>query len=271
MKPLKIGACLTLDALAAHRDWLFGAGRDIELQDLIRPDLAVADWMAWAAEARAALQGHAGRVGLHAPFVGLDIDNGDAELRGLITARYVASVDACAAVGGDHLVLHSPYNAWYRNHALSRPGYARDKMDLVHAVLDPVMARAESAGVTLVLENIEDTDPATRRALAADFASGAVQLSVDTGHAQLAHREAGAPAVDAFITDAGDALAHVHIQDVDGYADRHWPPGRGEIPWIAVFEALSACRNDPRLLLELRDPAEIPEGFAYLRDLGLAA
>lgn len=40
-----------------------------------------------------------------------------------------------------------------------------------------------------------------------------------------------------FITDADEQLAHVHLQDVDGHADRHWAPGEGEIEWTAVFRA----------------------------------
>ena len=32
MTPLKIGACLAPHEIAAHRDWLFDADRDLELQ-----------------------------------------------------------------------------------------------------------------------------------------------------------------------------------------------------------------------------------------------
>ena len=83
-------------------------------------------------------------------------------------------------------------------------------------------------------------------------------------------RMSGAPPVDYFIRDAGARLAHVHLQDVDGHADRHWPPGEGEIEWHAVFRALADAPGAPHLLLELRDKAAIPRGFAWLRDLELA-
>ena len=33
MTPLKIGACLKTAEIATHRDWLFEADRDIEIQD----------------------------------------------------------------------------------------------------------------------------------------------------------------------------------------------------------------------------------------------
>jgi len=62
----------------------------------------------------------------------------------------------------------------------------------------------------------------------------------------------------------------VHLQDVDGNAYRHWAPGEGEIEWHGIFRALGDCESDPHLLLELRNNADIPKGFAYLRDKGLA-
>ena len=73
-----------------------------------------------------------------------------------------------------------------------------------------------------------------------------------------------------FIRDAGLLLDHVHLQDVDGHADRHSPPGEGEIEWPAVFRAIADSGSSPHLVLELRDKAKMTEGFAYLESLGLA-
>jgi len=121
-----------------------------------------------------------------------------------------------------------------------------------------------------VIENIEDTDPAVRRMMVESFDSDAIALSIDTGHAHLARRCNGAPPVDYFVRDAGARLAHVHVQDVDGHADRHWAPGDGEIEWPEVFRAIANGPSEPHLVMELKDKSQIPQGFAYLRDLGLA-
>ncbi|MBR7518030.1 TIM barrel protein, partial [Mycobacterium tuberculosis] len=91
-----------------------------------------------------------------------------------------------------------------------------------HATLAPVVARAAETGVELVIENIEDKDPTDRVTLARTFDSPAVRVSLDTGHAHYAHGSTGAPPVDQYVTAAGNMLTHVHIQDADGYADRHW-------------------------------------------------
>jgi sugar phosphate isomerase/epimerase len=268
MLPLKIGACLRVSELADHRDWLFNSQRDIELQDFMTHAALGHERADRIAAARMALSGHGGRVGIHGPYEGLDIDNKDAELRPFITARFLRALEAAEAVGARQMVLHSPYRAWYQNNRLASPGYAEAKEARIHSVLGPVVRRAEEAWNTIVIENIEDVDPATRRRLVESFASPAIALSIDTGHAQLARRMSGAPPVDYFVRDAGAQLAHVHLQDVDGYADRHWAPGEGEIEWHAVFRALADCAAAPHLVLELHNKSQIPQGFAYLQGLG---
>ena len=80
----------------------------------------------------------------------------------------------------------------------------------------------------------------------------------------------GAPPVDRFVTAAGDLLAHIHLQDADGYADRHWAPGDGTVRWASIFRAVSTLTSNPRLILELRDHSEILRGAQHLIDLGLA-
>ncbi|GGE16308.1 sugar phosphate isomerase [Primorskyibacter flagellatus] len=270
MTPLRIGACLLAGEIAAHRDWLFGDARDIEIQDFMSHAALTTDRDDRIAAVRAALDGHDGRVGIHGPFEGLDIDNKDPELQPLITARFLAALEAADAVGARQMVLHSPYTLWYQNNLLAGPGYAEAKLDRIHHILGPVVRAAEGMGIVLVIENIHDTRPETRRAMVDSFGSPAIALSVDTGHAHLARRMSGAPPVDYVLRDAGAQLAHVHIQDLDGYADRHWPPGEGEIEWPAAFAALADCPSAPHLVLELKDHTRIPAGFAHLRDLGLA-
>lgn len=270
MTPLKIGAALHASEIADHRDWLFDDARDIEIQDFMTLASLTTELDDRVAAARTALTGHSGRRGIHGPYEGLDIDNKDPELRPLITARFLKALEAADRIGARQMVLHSPYTAWSRNNLWNWPDYMEKKQARVHEVLGPVVASAQDKGITLVIENIEDCDPATRRALVDSFGSDAIALSIDTGHAQLARRMSGAPPVDYFVRDAGAQLKHVHLQDVDGHADRHWPPGEGEIEWAAVFRALAEAQGAPHLVLELRDKAAIPKGFAFLKGLGLA-
>jgi sugar phosphate isomerase/epimerase len=76
--------------------------------------------------------------------------------------------------------------------------------------------------------------------------------------------------VDVYVRAAGGALRHVHLQDSDGYADRHWHPGEGSLPWRAIFAALKALPAMPRLIIEVKDQKNVRKGAEHLATIELA-
>lgn len=276
MTPLPIGAALMVGDLARFRDWLIAGQRDLEVQDFLKPEVLLGDWRALVDRAKRDLDGFEGRLGIHGPFYDLALDIMDPEIAPIIARRFVTAVQAAAALGATQMVIHSPYKTWdwfnFGNNPRvgNRPSDSEAMIARVHANLRDAVRLAEDEGITLVIENIEDIEPGWRRELAASFGSDTVRLSIDTGHAHYAHVATGAPPVDYFVTDAGLMLAHVHLQDADGFADRHWPPGRGTVNWHAVFRAIAALPQRPHLVLELRESSDIPAAMAYLEREGLA-
>ncbi len=264
-----IGAALSVAELGPYRDWVLEKDRDLELQSFHTAEVLNGDWAPLAAEAKRLLDGYRGRLGIHGPFWGFAIDSMDPDVRAVVQKRMTQGLDVCEAVGATQMVVHSPFTTWDYNNLDMMDGQ-RDKLFTnVHLTLDDIVARAESQGVTLVMENIEDIDPLDRKRLVESFGSTALKLSIDTGHAQIAHGSTGAPPVDYFVRLAGEMLDHVHLQDADGHADRHWGIGEGNILWTSVFRALGELPVKPRLLLELRDKAFIPSSMAYLAARGL--
>jgi len=265
-----LGAALGHKDLATHRDWLLEAPRDVELQAFVDAEVLDGDWSGLAAETAKLLDGRQGRLGIHGPFWGFTIASYDPEVRRIVTRRFQQTLDVCAAINGTHVVIHSPFTTWGYNHRGMYPADADRMIAAARDTLAPVLARAADMGVVFVLENIEDKDPADRANLCAALNWQALALSVDTGHAHYAHGATGAPPVDVFIRAAGPRLAHVHLQDADGYADRHWQIGQGTILWPSVFAALAETGTNPRLILELRDKAGVIPSARYLQSLGLA-
>jgi sugar phosphate isomerase/epimerase len=266
-----LGAALCRESLAPHVDWLREAPRDLELQHFVDAEVLDGDWSGLAAEVNGLLDGHEGRRGIHGPFWGFTISSYDPEVRRIVARRMDQALDVCAAVKGTHVVIHSPFTTWGYNH---RGLYPRDADRMLSAVRDTMgaaLARAADMGVTFVLENIEDIEPADRAGLCEALGWQALELSVDTGHAHYAHVSTGAPPVDFYIRAAGARLGHVHLQDADGFADRHWQIGHGTILWTSVFDAIVATGATPRLILELRDKAGILPSARHLAALGLAA
>ena len=265
-----LGAAMTLDDVETHRDWLFEKQRDLELQSFVEADVLNGDWAPLAARAKRLLDGHKGRVGIHGPFWGFTIASQDPDIRTIVSTRLVQGLEVCAAIGGTHMVVHSPYTTWSYYNLDNNPGEREQIIEYCHLTLRDAVRRAEDIGCTMVLENIEDKDPHIRVALADSFNSPAVAVSIDTGHAYYAHGATGAPPVDYYVHAAGNRLSHVHLQDADGYADRHWSLGEGTIQWRSVFAALAKLESNPRLIIEIKDKSKIPASAAYIASLGLA-
>jgi sugar phosphate isomerase/epimerase len=269
-KPLPVlGAALPLPMVDKHRDWLFERNRDLELQDFYSAEVLDGEWRPVAKRITSLLDGWKGRLGIHGPFIGFKIDSADAEIRKVVTRRMLQGLDVCEAVNATQMVIHSPYTTWDYNNLENFANARALVVERTHATLAPVVKRAEAMGVVLVIENIEDKDPHARVALAQSFGSDAVRISIDTGHAHYAHGSTGAPPVDYYVQAAGEMLHHVHVQDADGYADRHWLPGEGTVRWEAVFRAIALLDVKPRCVLEVKDPANLMKGYEHLKGLGL--
>ncbi|RRH78123.1 sugar phosphate isomerase/epimerase family protein [Falsigemmobacter faecalis] len=270
-RPL-LGAALQGDDLERLGERITAEHRDVELQDFFMAEVLNGDWRPEAARIKALLSGWRGRLGIHGPFWGIDMSTPDPEVRVIVTRRMMQALDVCDHMGADQMVVHSPYTPW-DYHTLDHFAF-RSAYDWLiancRASMDPVVRRAEALGVEIVLENVQDKDPDIRGTLARAFDSAAMQVSLDTGHAEFAHGSFGAPPVDYYIRRAGAQLRHVHLQDSDGYADRHWPPGEGRINWPAVFRALHELEVMPRLILELSDKSQIPAAIDWLAAKGLA-
>lgn len=274
----RLGAALYLDDLSSVdglEAFLRDTDRDVELRDFT--EIGALSGNAWpdlADRARRALQGHGGRIGLHGPFWGITIDTPDPDVRRIAQDRLEAALSALIRIldgkGGGHMVVHSPYTTWHGFNRWTNQCDAAGILERTHATLAPAVRKAEDHGIEIVIENCEDRDPAERVALAASFGSPALRVSIDTGHAHYAHGATGAPPVDAFVRAAGAALAHVHLQDADGVADRHWALGRGNILWHGVFAALGELPVMPRLIVEMAETRDVLESARWMAAKGLA-
>lgn len=268
--PLTIGAALPVHRLADYRDWLFERNRDVELQGFHAAEVLEGNWRDLADQANKVLDGHGGRIGIHGPFWGFDICSKDPAIREVVTRRMMQGLDICEAVRSRQMVIHSPFNPWMYTNALNNDDGNAWVIEEAHNTLGTVVKRAEDLGVVLVIENIGDVDIYARVRLAESFNSSSVQVSVDTGHAHLSHGAQRAHPVDYYIRAAGEMLRHVHLQDADGWADRHWAVGEGNILWHSVFRAIAKLESDPHVVLELRDHDGIPASMAFLEAAGLA-
>jgi sugar phosphate isomerase/epimerase len=266
-----LGTAVTLDTYPLIRDWICGPARAIEIQDFCGVGVLERDHTDMLDAWLKLLDGHTGPRGIHGPFFGLDIASSDHEIRAVVQKRMMQGLAVAEALGADLMVIHSPFNHWHQLNRANYPSVYPSLMSCSADCLAPVLARAADTGCTLVLENCDDTDAAARVELVRQIDHPNLKVSIDTGHADICHGRYDAPHLVDFIAAAAGHLAHVHLQDVDGYADRHWHPGDGRINWRPVFEALAALTEKPRLTLEVRsDLGRLPATVARLEALDLA-
>lgn len=278
-----VGASTTVKALPTHVEWLVADQRDVELQDPVYTpiyddrwdhlegipglsnEITRADWETVTTQARALLAHHRGRRSIHGPFAGLPLASIDREIQAVTKQRLRQTLAFAQTIGADQIVLHSPWTFLggpYMPYA-SMAGQ-QQVIALTMRLLEEIVDLAETAGCTLLFEAVYDKSPGPVLNLVRAFDTETVRFSLDTGHAHISYLQGGPP-VDQWIREAGPLLAHIHLQDGDGCADRHWAPGRGSISWYAVFEALAELPEMPRLILETH---QIREGAAWLADQG---
>ncbi|MGN6483862.1 MAG: sugar phosphate isomerase/epimerase family protein, partial [Thermomicrobiales bacterium] len=248
------------------------ANRDIELNDSVTPDLLDSPDLqaAYAERANALLAGHTGRRGIHGPFMGMSIGSPDPAFQHLVARRFIESIRFGATFGATHMVIHSPFHGWVNPFLFAGKGSRlAPQIDWVRRTLDPVIPVAEEHGLTLVIENIFDPSIVALLETVRTIDHPNVRLSLDVGHAQLTVPQGGMTP-DQYILEAGDLLGHVHLQDNDGLSDRHWATGDGLVNFRAIFTSLRAVHGDPRLIIELKDRADIQRSAAFLASLGVA-
>ena len=265
---ITVGAALKVADLPKFSDWLIADQRDLEVQDAIFPDVLDGDWQSVARQINTVLDGHTGRRGIHGPFFDISIMTRDPKARSLTQTRLQQALEFGAVMNASHMVMHSPFLYFgdpFLPHSLAMG--QREQIELVHQTLEPVVAMATSTQCMLVIETIYDLNTEPLLNLVRSFESDYVKFSIDTGHVFITHQRGG-PTPDQWAAAGSDVLAHLHLQDTDGRADRHWAPGRGGINWYALFEIIRQLNEQPRMILEMRNPDDILPGARWLADQG---
>jgi len=248
-----VGVAAEVAQLPLYADWLLADQRPVELSDtFVNLPRIETDGVSLVREAKSALDGYTGHLGIHGPFISLPLNAADVRIRQVVADRFVQALEFGAELGARHMVVHSPFTIF--GHPLVEHSPINDLqyvLDATHATLERPLALAKETGCTLVIETIHDLNPTPLCALVSSFDEG-VQLSMDVGHTLITEQFGGMMAHD-WVRMVGPLLGHLHLQDGDGVVDRHWLPGQGRLNWWALFEALRRSPADPVVIIEVRD------------------
>ncbi len=229
------------------------AGIDsLELTDY-HPDFSYRDLdeLASLRLAMADLSLHLNTLHIHLEiFDDYDLATLDAAQRDKTLTAYRQAVDAMEVLGGGILVTHhiqipEPDGV---SHAAKRASFIDN--------LRTVAAYAAPKEVSFAVENTSGgytREPTRLVQLITDIDAPNVGIVIDTGHRNMV----GDP-VEA-LRIAGPHLITLHLHDNHGKQDEHLLPGRGNIDWNGVVEALDEIAYPGVFLYELDRSEDLPD------------
>ncbi|MGH9211687.1 MAG: sugar phosphate isomerase/epimerase family protein [Acidimicrobiales bacterium] len=183
----------------------------------------------------------------------------DADMRELSTRRYAEAIEAAGELAAPRVVVCAG-----KRHPLIPAPVERARAWSV-AALQRLVARADSAGVGLCLENLPYglcETVAELRGLAEEV-DDRVEVMVDTANAHMVE-----PVAAAFA--AHPRVGYVHVSDTTRAAWRHDELGAGEVDVATVADALARTGATAVLELVAADPlAALERSRALLRAHGV--
>ncbi len=193
---------------------------------------------------------------------GRDLRGTDEEVTN--TTRYLSELIDLAELLGSKTVCGPCYSRTGRSGAHSADEREAQLVRVAEA-LKPLCDKADAVGVTLAVEPLNrfETDLINTLEQAADLiervGSPALKIHVDTFHMNIEEADSGAA-----IRKAGPLVGHVHAS-----ASHRGIPGRDQVDWDGVFEALDAIGYSGDVVLESfsRDNTIIARATSAWRDL----
>lgn len=179
---------------------------------------------------------------LHSAFIDLFPGAQEPQMVEFARTRHRQSLEVAATIGCDMMVVHSAFPLHD-----PMPHQLADLAKRLEEYFGTLAREAQPYGITIVVENIQDTRPEPLVALAAAIAQSNLGLSLDVGHAHLF----SPLALDRWVWATQPYLKHCHLHDNDGIHDRHWPLGDGNMTYRGFFEAVSAMPQPPRVTVEV--------------------
>ncbi|SIR15446.1 Sugar phosphate isomerase/epimerase [Haladaptatus litoreus] len=157
---------------------------------------------------------------VHLPFVDVEIGSPREGIREASREEQKACIETAAAMGAEKAVLHASSHA-------TPPEWTREDVEPhLLAAIRELDAFGEEHGVKVCVENlpgilftVHDFDRI--------FAETNAAMTFDTGHARVDGMDA--EDMESFLTEHGDRISHIHVNDARGPSDEHVPTGSGTL------------------------------------------
>lgn len=223
---VKLGVGAYRELLMKDWDFCLTHFEVLELQDFVMPDnlensLLVQDY-------KEMLDGYAGEVAIHGPYLNLVPTSLDKKVRELAEFRYLQSIDIAGRIGAGRVIIHSYYDP-KSGFASYDDMWLKDNISFWSGFLEKV----KDCGIKILLENCHDQKPATFARLISSINNPYFTTCLDIGHGNC---------LSPFRPEewiAENPGCYFHITDNDGINDSHLLMGQGIIDFKKVAQQLS--------------------------------
>ncbi len=233
-----------------------GLGIEVTLYDTawLMSDSALED----AARMRERFAAHDLTITTHGPLFDLNPGSLDPAIRAYSREAFLRGIEVSSALGAGKVVYHTFFNPLLPHSVL--PGWKKLSQPVWAEALDA----ADTAGLTICLENSYEATAEFFKDLFETFDDGRLRMCYDPAHVHLYSRDGQS----AWVVTLGHLVAHLHLNDNEGSSDDHLALGEGEIPYASFLPDLCLACETATIVLEM-DVERALKSLEYLRGLDL--
>ena len=194
-------------------------------------------------------------VSMHGTSYDMTYTSIDPLIMEVVNRRFIESIQAAAFHGINHVVFHSAYRPFVGIKGSSlEQWYIKASIDFWKGFLHNI-----PQGMTVLIENVEDNDPAVLADIIDGIDSPQIDCCYDAAHAHAY----SSVTLDEWVRVLGRRIKHVHLSDNDGKNDLHLPLGEGNLPLISTIRDIMKCAGeDVPFVLE----CDLPLSVEWLRN-----
>ncbi|MBN1551549.1 sugar phosphate isomerase/epimerase [bacterium] len=197
-----------------------------------------------------------GRIAVHGPFLGIKYDYQDHILKEAVKMRLNRTYEVVRQIKPDTLVLHTGFSDEVEKFHLQNL-WLQETMEFWQKEIEKYAA----LNVTVVLENIIESDPSYMKILVDNVNHPNLKLCFDIGHAHVWSHWSPSE----WIEFLGNRIFHIHLHDNAGEQDNHLPVGKGSIDFENFFNTVRKHIPDVTISLEVdSDKETVIENLNYI-------
>jgi sugar phosphate isomerase/epimerase len=195
---------------------------------------------------------HHPSLSIHAPFMDMSPGALDTMVRAVTLQRFSHVLDIAGILSPKVIVFHSGYEKWRYAHRVDLWLEGSIK------TWKPLIARAETLGVKIAIENIFEDEPHNLILLMKELHSDTFGICFDAGHCNLFSK---IPLVE-WLDTLGPYIFELHLHDNDTTSDQHLPIGEGTFDFKTLFSVLR--RNTFLYTIEAHTPEKVMKSMERL-------